>query len=232
MSNKCILYARFSPRPKHAMEDCQSIGVQLAACRAFAAQKGYEVAGSFVDEGKSRNDFDRPGLLQAISELRRGWKLIAMRPDRIGSGMGMGVLEHKIESRGASIEYTHDEFNGDSPAKRMVRSVLSAIAEYERELTGMRTSAGMRYRSANGERMTHHDTLPIGRMLDPKDDSRTVVNPEEQEIVDLVAGWHKRGEGPTEIARRLNASRHKPRGKRWHRTTVVRMIERIDRNRR
>jgi hypothetical protein len=69
-------------------------------------------------------------------------------------------------------------------------------------------------------------------MLDPKDDSRTVVNPEEQEIVDLVAGWHKRGEGPTEIARRLNASRHKPRGKRWHRTTVVRMIERIDRDRR
>lgn len=225
---KCVLYARFSPRPKEAMENCQSIGQQLAECRAYAVKKGYSIEGSYQDEGKSRNDFDRPGLLGAIRDMKRGWKLIAVRPDRVGSGQAFGVLTYQIEKRGATVEFATGDYNGDDPAKRLVRDILSHVAEYERAMTGVRTSMGMRYRQANDERMTHEDTLPIGKMVDPKDSRRMVDNPDEIPAVEMARKWRKAGESYSEIVRRLNASGYKPRGERWHRTTVVRMLKRSD----
>jgi len=211
------------------MANCQSAGQQLAECRAYAIQQGYQIVESFIDEGKSRNDFDRPGLLGAIKSMRRGWKLVAVRPDRVGSGQAFGVLVYQIEKRGGVVEFASGEYNGDDPARVLVRSIMSHVAEYERAMIGIKTSAGMLYRQGQGERMTHIDTLPIGMQPDPENDRKMVPKTDEQAAIKLVRRWNREGVSVLEMVRRLNASRYKPRGKKWHRTTVRRIIERANR---
>lgn len=226
---KCILYARFSPRPKDEMANCQSAGQQLAECRAYAIQQGYEIVESFIDEGKSRNDFDRPGLLGAIKAMRRGWKLVAVRPDRVGSGQAFGVLVYQIEKKGGVVEFASGEYNGDDPARVLVRNIMSHVAEYERAMIGVRTSAGMQYRQDQGERMTHANTVPIGMQVDPKDERKMVPKTDEQNAIRLIRRWNRDGVPVLEMVRRLNASGYRPRGKKWYRTTVRRILERAER---
>ena len=43
---------------------------QLEECRAFAAGRGWDVTGEFTDENVSASTLDRPGLQQAMQQVR------------------------------------------------------------------------------------------------------------------------------------------------------------------
>ena len=223
---KCVIYARFSPRPEKALEDCKSIGVQIQACRDYAEAQGYSVEAVYTDESKSRNDMDREGIFDAIRRIYRSWVVVAYSPDRIGAGMASAVIEHDIIRRGGRIEYAVGDINGDEPEKKLMRGMLSVIAEFEREMIGRRTSAGMKYRQANGERMTHAEKLPFGKMIDPIDPNRMIACPDEVQAIRAMRRWYKDGVTVADIVRKLNKSEFKPRGKAWHRNTVQRILDR------
>ena len=232
---KCVIYARFSPRPAEAVADCQSIPTQIAACRAYAEREGYTVIEVFCDEQKSRNDIEREGIYAAIDRLFRGWVLVALSPDRVGAGTCAALIERDIEAKGCTIEYATGDLNGDSPETRMMRGFLRVIAEYERAKIGQRTSAGMRYRQSQGERMTHADRLPIGKKADPENPDRMVDDETEKRTISWILRQHKQGAGAARITRMLNEPERTrqmpPRGHRWHLTTVKRILKRHGKDR-
>jgi DNA invertase Pin-like site-specific DNA recombinase len=119
----------------------------------------------------------------------------------------------------------------------MIRQVLSAIAEYERKLIGLRTSFAMRQHQKNGKRMGRH--APYGFEIDPEslvahdadpDNNPTRLRPvpDEQEAIEEIRLAHQMGKNPHAIARMLNEEMpDAARGSCWRSKLVGRIIERL-----
>ncbi len=146
---RVALYARVSTAGRG-----QDVGLQLAELRQVALQRGWEVAGEYVDEGESGAKDSRPALDRMMADAQAGkldlvavWKL-----DRLGrslphllrlldqfQGWGVGF----VSLRDAGIDTT-------TAAGRLMLQLVGAFAEYERNLIQERIVAGVRRAQAAG----------------------------------------------------------------------------------
>ncbi len=115
---------------------------QLAAIGAFAAANGFEIVGTFYDAAVSGTDpiDQRPGmsdLLDAV--LANGTRTILTEsPDRFARDVLVQELGHKmLKDRGVELIPTTspDYFTEDSPTAEMVRTILGAVAAFDRRTT-------------------------------------------------------------------------------------------------
>ena len=209
------------------METTVSTEVQAQACKEHAKRHGYEIAGVFSDEGVSRNTLMRPGLGNMLNHLRRGYVVLAYHPDRIGSGIPAAVLQNEINEKGARLEYSQTEFNGDTPEMEFLRSMMHAIAELNRATGALKTAAAMQYRQNQGERMTHPDRLPYGWKPDPENNARMIPCDDERRVLAQMLAMHERGMSDYRIAKELDRLEIRTRkGKGWNRGTIHRIIRR------
>jgi len=134
---------------------------------ADAAQRmGYVVALDVRETGSGRNN-DRPGLVQVMTAAQRGrveavmvWKL-----DRFGrSAFDLLGNIRQLEARGVrfiALTQGIDLRPGGDPMSRLLLTLLSAIAEFERDLIVERTRMGMAYARAAGKHIGRpRATLP------------------------------------------------------------------------
>ena len=178
---KCVLYARFSPRPDAATSD--SCDKQMELCRDYAQKHNYEIISEFEDRNKSRNDAGREGVLDAIASLKRGWVLVSYDESRFGAGIAAILLEDKVHKRGAVIEFSTGT-PGDDPNKKLIRQIMYAVKEHEREMNRNLTSTQMRKHISNGRVMSKR--LPYGYKLDPKNDKMMVKCDKEQHVISEI----------------------------------------------
>jgi site-specific DNA recombinase len=230
---RAILYARFSPR-KNASE-CDSVERQLTALREYCAEHGIEVMGEHSDEALSGADHDRPGLWDAVSDLKRGWVLIVRNIDRLArDAMLAMVIEDKITRRGCSILSTE---NGDSvgrdedPTAKFTRTVLHAVAELDRQIRNARTKAGMLRNQRNGRRQSA--VVPYGWTSDPDSElnefgrpSGMVHDQAEQRAIERMRELRETGQSFRQICETLTVEGHPPRGAGWHPSSIQRILKR------
>lgn len=230
-TTKALIYTRFSPRPSDQIDACVSTEVQAQACKEYAQRNGYEVEGVYSDEEVSRNSLMRPGLGAMMNKVRRGTVVLAYHPDRIGSGIPAAVLQHELSQKGARLEYSHSEFNGDSPEMEFLRSIMHAIAELNRATTALKTAQAMKFRQDQGERMTHPDRVPFGSKVDPENPARTIPDEHERSTLNTMLALHDSGMGVIRIGKELDRLGMPPRsGGEWNRGSVHRIIKReVDR---
>jgi site-specific DNA recombinase len=57
---------------RSATQTPQAINAQLRACREYAARQGWEVVGTYSDDGLSGFTLDRPGMKTLLEDLRAG----------------------------------------------------------------------------------------------------------------------------------------------------------------
>jgi DNA invertase Pin-like site-specific DNA recombinase len=116
--------------------------------RAAARRMGLRVALDVRETGKGSNN-DRPGLLRVLQAAQRGdvdvvlvWKL-----DRFGrSAFDLLGNIRQLEAAGVrfvSVTQGIDIRPGGDPMSRLVLTLLSAIAEFERDLIVERTRLGL-----------------------------------------------------------------------------------------
>ncbi len=129
--------------------------------RAAAQRMGFRVALDERETGKGTNN-DRPGLVRVLAAAQRGavdvvlvWKL-----DRFGRSAFdlLGNIRH-LDAAGVrfvSVTQGIDIRPGGDPMSRLLITMLSAIAEFERDLIVERTRLGL----ANARRAGKH----IGRL--------------------------------------------------------------------
>ena len=112
----------------------------------------------YEDQASGKKD-DRPGLEACLKALREGDTLVIWKLDRLGRNLRHLVntihdlIERKVGFRvltgqGANIDTT-------TASGRLVFGIFAALAEFERELIGERTIAGLasaRARGRNGGR--------------------------------------------------------------------------------
>lgn len=148
---RLIGYARVST------ED-QDMGLQIDALRR-AGIPDEQIYREKVSGVSAR----RYQLSLALKILRPGDTLVVWKLDRLGRSMLDLLTKVKdLTDRGIAFRSLTDGIDGNTPGGRFLLGVLAAGAQFERELIGERTKAGMARRKSLG--------LPITRprILDAK----------------------------------------------------------------
>lgn len=196
---------------------------QRAAIADAARRLGVEVGGIFADEGVSGGLAlaDRPALLDALASLRRGDLLLVGRRDRLGRDViNVALVEREVARRGARVLSAAGEGSElDGPTGPLVRTILDAVAEFEKAQIALRTRAALRAKRARNERA---GTIPFGFALGL--DGKLVDDPREREVLDLIQRLRRRGHSYAKIAATLRKKCVPNRGRGLWRAPRVRAL--------
>jgi DNA invertase Pin-like site-specific DNA recombinase len=143
----------------------------------------------------------RPGLLAALDAVRehRAGVLVVTRRDRLARDVLIAAtIERAVHRAGARVVSTDGVGSGDSPAEAFQRSILDAVAQFERALIRERTRAALRAKPARGQRAGN---VPWGYRADA--DGRLEVLEAEAAVARRVLRMRSEGVPLRAIARTL-----------------------------
>ena len=226
VGQQAVIYTRFSPR--RDAETAISCDTQEAQCRALLKSRGWGERSAHRDEAVSgaAELTDRGGLMAAIAGLERGDVLAVYHRDRLARDVFLAEsVRRLVAGRGARIEAVQgDAVDGedDSPEARLVRTILDAMAQFNREAGAARTSAAMQQQQRDGKRVSRHP--PFGKRLDPEDPSRLVDNPDELEAIERVCALAAEGLAYYAITQRMTREGWTCRGHKWSYFTVRKIL--------
>jgi DNA invertase Pin-like site-specific DNA recombinase len=146
---KAAIYARVSTT-NHG----QDVTLQTRELQQFAAARGWEIAGEYVDAGVSGTKDSRPELNRLIADAhkRRFDVVCVWRFDRFARSVShlLRALE-TFKALGIEFVSFSEQMDTSTPAGKMVFTVLGAVAELERSLIVERVRAGLRNARAKGK---------------------------------------------------------------------------------
>lgn len=203
---------------------------QEHACRQWASANDYTVQFVFRDDGLSGSlsVADRPGLLDAIGCLNNGDVLLVAKRDRLARDVIVSALaERMVLARGATIVSAAGEGSDlDGPTGALVRTILDAVAQFERASAAMRTRAAMAAKRRRGEFCGGR--APYGYA---RDGDRLTEHPAEQAVIAHARALCDSTQSYTAIARHLGAAGFHTRAgtTTWHPQQIARMLKETDR---
>jgi DNA invertase Pin-like site-specific DNA recombinase len=150
-TNRVALYARVSTCNGH-----QDPELQLAELREYAARRGLEIIGEYVDHGVSGSKESRPALsrLLADAQRRKFDAVLVWKIDRFGRS-----LKHLVNSLadlaavGVAFISLRDNLDLTTPSGRLMFQIIGAMAEFERALIQERVRAGLKNARAKGRQL-------------------------------------------------------------------------------
>ncbi|KHK00167.1 recombinase family protein [Desulfovibrio sp. TomC] len=173
--------------------------LQMDALREAGCERIFEETAS----GTKR---DRPELVAAYDYMRSGDTLVVWKLDRLARSTRQ-LLEtvEALEQRGIGLKILTQNMDTTSAGGRLIFTVFSAIAEFEREIICERTRAGLdaaRFRGRKGGRP---------RALSEKDlkQARALLTDPEITVEDVA---RRHGVGPSTLYRYLPAARQSVQG--------------------
>ena len=93
----------------------------------------------------------RPGLVQALRDLREGDTLVVWKRDRLGRSLPHLIsIVMSLKDRGVDFRSLTESMDTSTPAGKLVFQFFGAIAEFERDLILERTNAGLAAARARG----------------------------------------------------------------------------------
>ncbi len=189
MTKRAILYARVSGDDrKYATSGIES---QLADCRRYAAERGYQVVNEVYETpDKVTSGADWLPELDRVLKLAQGGAfdvLVVREIDRLARNRFKQMsVEIQLESCGARVEYVIGQFE-ESAEGRLLKGLMSEFAEYEREKIRQRTARGIVRSVEAGNVKLSGFGAPYGYTLVTQDGKRSlIVNEQEAATVRLV----------------------------------------------
>jgi putative DNA-invertase from lambdoid prophage Rac len=141
MENKVAIYARVSMQDQH----CE---VQLRELREYCKRRGWKKPVEYIDQSISGTKASRPALdkLMADAADRQFGILLVWKLDRFGrSVLNLTQQLQRLDAYKIRFIATTQSLDTDAanPTSRLLMHILSAVAEFERELICERTRAGL-----------------------------------------------------------------------------------------
>lgn len=187
---------------------------QRLAIERFAKASKLAIVEEYSDLGVSgtKELADRPGLARVIDRLEsNGVRTVVIeRADRLARDlMVQEVILGQFVRIGARIVTTDgvDLTSSDDPTRRLIRQVLGAVAEFEKNVTVLKLRAARERKRAAGERV--EGVKPYGH------------HPAERAVIERMRDLRRkpvkgRRLSVAKIAQRLNAEGHRNRaGREW-----------------
>lgn len=217
----CFSYIRVSGK---AQVDKDGPDRQRASIAAFASKNDYQITEEFFDGGVSGSveGVDREALNSLFTAIRANGvrTVLVERSDRLARDLMVGELIYAefrklgvrvIETEGGT-ELTVED---NEPTKVLIRQILGAVAQFEKAIIVQKLNAGRRRKAKE----TGQCCGGPGRFGE---------KPEEKLVIEQIQQMKSRGDSIAAIVRALNEQNAPTRieGSRWHRTSVIRVLER------
>jgi DNA invertase Pin-like site-specific DNA recombinase len=223
---KVIGYIRVSTEEQAT--NGQSLDAQRAKLEGYAVLYDLELVGIIVDAGISAKSLNRPGLQEALAQLRRGAAdgLVIAKLDRLTRSVGdwQKLIDgYFCEKAGKQLFSVADSIDTRTAAGRLVLNVLLSVAQWERETIAERTADALQHKIRKGERC---GKVRFGFNL-AADGKTLIPNAQEQEAVRLTKELRATGHTLRQIAEELNRRGIATKeGGSWKHTAVNRILSR------
>lgn len=202
---KCYIYIRVST----AMQvDGYSLEAQKDRLTKFAEFQDMEVVREYCDAGKSgksitgRPEFTQ--MLQDVADDKDGVEyILVFKLSRFGRNAAdvLNSLQY-IQDFGVNLICVEDGIDSSKDSGKLTITVLSAVAEIERENILVQTMEGRKQKAREGK--WNGGQAPFGYTLDSKK-GMLLVNPEEAEVVKIIYNkFVNEGVGADTISNYLN----------------------------
>lgn len=199
---KCILYPRVSTEMQ---VEGYSLDGQKTSLKRFAEREEMQIVGIYEDAGKSGKSIEgRPAFKRMLSDIQEGLDVdyvLVYKLSRFGRNAAdiLNSLEF-IQSYGVNLLCIEEGIDSSQTSGKLLISVLSAVAEIERENILEQTMNGRREKARQGK--WNGGPAPYGYSL--KDDT-LVIEKDEAEIVRTIFDkFVHTNMGYTGIAKYLN----------------------------
>lgn len=199
---KCILYPRVSTEMQ---VEGYSLDGQKNSLKRFAEREEMQIVGIYEDAGKSGKSIEgRPAFKRMLSDIQEGLDVdyvLVYKLSRFGRNAAdiLNSLEF-IQSYGVNLLCIEEGIDSSQTSGKLLISVLSAVAEIERENILEQTMNGRREKARQGK--WNGGPAPYGYSL--KDDT-LVIEKDEAEIVRTIFDkFVHTNMGYTGIAKYLN----------------------------
>ena len=201
--HKCYIYTRVSTA---IQVDGYSLEAQKEKLRKYAEYQDYQIAGEYSDEGFSgkniqgRLEFQR--MLQDIQDRKDDVDyVLVFKLSRFGRNAA-DVLNslQLMQDFGVNLICVEDGIDSSKDAGKLMISVLSAVAEIERENIRTQTMAGREQKAREGR--WNGGFAPYGYKLV---DGQLLIAEDEAEVIRLIYDRYiHTNEGVSSVAKYLN----------------------------
>lgn len=184
MATKVYTYTRVST----AMQiDGYSLDAQKSRMKAFADYNGYEIVGEYEDAGKSGKSIEgRLQFNQMMDDIKSGKDgvsyVLVFKLSRFGRNAAdvLSTLQ-VMQDFGVNLICVEDGIDSSKDAGKLMISVLSAVAEIERENIRVQTMEGRIQKAREGK--WNGGFAPYGYKLV---NGELVINEEEAEAIRVI----------------------------------------------
>lgn len=152
---------------------------QRAAIQLEAARRGWDSIRFVEDAGYSARDLRRPGIREALAELRAGTAgtLVVAKLDRLSRSMiDFTAVMGMARDGGWALVALDCAVDTTTPAGEAMANVLATFAQFERRLIGQRTKEALAEKRRQGVRLGRPplvDAGTAGRVMDERSRGRT-----------------------------------------------------------
>lgn len=183
---KCYLYVRVSTTMQ---VEGYSLEAQRDRLTKYADFQHMEIVREYCDAGKSgKNITGRPEfsqMLQDVADDRDGVHyILVFKLSRFGRNAAdvLNSLQY-IQDFGVNLICVEDGIDSSKDSGKLTITVLSAVAEIERENILVQTMEGRKQKAREGK--WNGGIAPLGYSIDSKEDT-LVIEPDEAEIVRII----------------------------------------------
>ncbi|MDP3987463.1 MAG: recombinase family protein [Nanoarchaeota archaeon] len=130
-----------------------SLNAQQEALENYAKALGYDVFKIYRDEGRSAKDLKRPEMTQMLADAEAGKfsAIFTYKLDRFSRSLKDLILTiDKLKGLGIDFVSLQDKIETASASGKLMFHIISAFAEFERNIIGDRTKFGMQRKAKEG----------------------------------------------------------------------------------
>lgn len=222
----CKFYGYCRVSTETQAEKGYGLEAQEKEIRKFAAGRGLELEGMFLDAGISGNlkDTDedeaiskREGLMEMLALLEKGDTVIVLNTSRLWrSDMTKAIIRRELMKRGAeivSVEQPKYNLYTKDPNDYLINAIMEALDVYERMSISLKLARGRTIKARGGDKPA--GVAPFGYQYSA-DKKHIEIEPEEAQAVRMIFTEGQKGLSLNQVAEYLNAREIKTRrGKSW-----------------
>jgi len=181
-----------------------SLSAQEEALKNYAAALGYEVIGVYKDEGKSGKDIKgRQAMVRMLTDAKnkKFQAIFIYKLDRFSRSL-RDLIEtiEKLKDWGIDFISLQDKIETTSASGKLMFHIISAFAEFERNVTSERTKFSMSKQASDGNLVTR---APFGYKIENK---KLIPAQDSYVVQELFQDFLNKKLSLTKLAKQYNLS--------------------------
>lgn len=224
-TRKVALYVRVSTT--NQAEEGYSIQGQIDSLNKYCEALGWNVYKEYTDAGFSGGKIERPAMTELIQDAqhRRFDTILVYKLDRLSRSVRdtLYLVKDVFTKNNVHFVSLQENIDTSSAMGNLFLTLLSAIAEFEREQITERMTMGKVGRAKTGKAMAWRFT-PFGYDYD-KETGELVLDPAKAPIIEMIYADYLKGYSIQKIADKLNTLTYHGKDGKWFPHGVSHLID-------